>query len=165
MIIDNYKSIVERAIEKDVFPLKGRFQKLAGIKPKSTYLIEITFEIDNQLLEYVNINQFKKTTNRYRKDSEQKNPPVKAHYHIFSKNGKKEIYAINLDGTAHHQKHKGYLIPNKEADELRRLGVKLNNNNIIEILYLNNKTESKLLLESIQKDCLSVFIEIDEESA
>jgi hypothetical protein len=58
--------------------------------------------------------------------------PVKAHYHIYPNNGKQEIYAVNMDGSAHHKNNRGFEVPNKEAKELRKLGVEIPVNRIIE---------------------------------
>lgn len=131
-----------------------RFFELAGISQDNSYTIMVTFEFDGLLMESESIKKFEKTTNRYFFHAEKSHPPVKAHYHIIPNNGKKELYAVNIDGTAHHKKNKGHTIPEKEALELRKLGVQIPDNNIIEYfvmtvenmsLILENKTPEKKL--------------------
>ena len=39
---------------------------------------------------------------------------------------------MNLDGTAHHRKSKGFKVPKKHAEELKGLGVKFKEGNILE---------------------------------
>lgn len=143
-----------------------RFQELAGLRPfgadaKRTYLIEFTFDFGNSLNEHEYVKSFQKTGNRFFYHAQETDPPVKAHYHIIPKNSKKEIYSVNTDGTAHHRRNRGYEIPRKEADELRKLGVDINLDNILESVDMA-ENENKLLLEnSIQNDCISVFIEFE----
>ncbi|MFN2262400.1 MAG: hypothetical protein ABR595_10080 [Psychroflexus sp.] len=95
--------------------------------------IEISFSPE-LLLEFEQIKKFKSSNNRYFKHPADSNIPCQAHYHIIGSKGNYEIYAVNLDGCAHHRQNKNYEIPKKEADELRRLGVKIRPNNIIEMI-------------------------------
>lgn len=117
---------------------RNRFQELAGLKEsnifKSKYAIQITIHRPSSLLlEHEQYKQFKKTTNRYTKHPEDTSIPVKAHYHVYPSNSKKELYAVNIeDGKAHHKDNRGHQVPKKEADELRTLGVKIPCNNILE---------------------------------
>jgi hypothetical protein len=162
--IKNFKQFIESLAGKHFQPEVKRFQELAGLRPTTsqsgeTYLIELTFDIEQTLTEHEFIKGFKKTSNRYYFHPESTNPPVKGHYHIIPKNGKKEIYAVNLDGTAHHQVNKGYPIPKKEAEELRLLGVSIKDDLIIEILDLTG-SDNALLTESLKNDCISIFLEI-----
>ena len=166
--IKNYQQFIEGMADKNFQPYIKRFYELAGVAPtgaisKRTYLIEVTFDFGQSLLEHENIKGFKKTNNRYYYHSASTNPPVKGHYHVIPKNGKEEIYAVNLDGTAHHQVNKGYQIPKKEADELRQLGVDIKPDRFIESIDLLDGHEKTLLLESLNKDCVSIFIEIEED--
>lgn len=140
--IKNFKQFLE-SIERDAYnPEFKRIQVLSGIKPtnvdnKETYLIKITFESDSLLLEHKSLKSFKGSTNKMLKHPSSTHPPVKGHYHVYPKNGKDEIYAVNLDGTAHHQRHQGYEIPRKEAEELRALGVDIRPDRIIEYLEIS----------------------------
>jgi hypothetical protein len=140
---------------------KKRFQELAGINPSNflnRYAIQITiYRPEGLLIEHDQYRKFQKTTNRYIYHPENPSIPVKAHYHIYPSNSKKELYAVNVDdGTAHHKSNRGYEVPKKEADELRSLGVKIPDNNIL---------ESKLFTinESNDDDFLTTFIFIDDE--
>lgn len=121
-----------------------RQQKLAGIK--TSYAIEVVFHTsDSELIfEHKTYQQFQKTQNRYTYHPEDKNIPVKGHYHIYPSNSKKEIYAVNLDGTAHHKNNRGFEVPKKEATELRKLGVQIPDNRILEHkeVFINEKLES-----------------------
>ncbi len=165
--INNYGEFIERVGAKNFKPYLKRFKELAGLRKTgedapNTYIIEITFDFGESLLEHERISRFKKTNNRYYYHPESTNPPVKAHYHVISRNGNQEIYAINTDGTAHHKVNKGYRIPDKEADELRSLGVNINQDNIIESIEFTENEVKLILNESITRDCLSIFIEIEE---
>jgi hypothetical protein len=168
--IKNFKQFIE-SIEKDAYqPIIKRMQVLAGINPtdtdkKETYLIKITFETESLLLEHITLKSFKGSTNRMLKHPATTHPPVKGHYHVYPKNGKDEIYAVNFDGTAHHQKNKGFEIPKKEADELRALGVDINPDRIIEYLETYEDGNQLLLTESLSNDYVSIFIEINEDEA
>lgn len=124
------------------------------------YLIKITFS--RSLNEHRQIQDFKKSTNRFIYHPEQTHPPVKAHYHVIPRNGNNEIYAVNIDGTAHHQKNKGYKIPKKEAKELRKMGVKLNSDNIIEYFEMDMQ---ELLVEEneFSANCLYLLIEYSSD--
>lgn len=141
-----------------------RFQELAGLKEsdiyKSQYAIQITIDKPDNiglLLEHEQYKKFKKTNNRYTKHPENPAIPVKAHYHIYPSNSKEELYAVNVDdGKAHHKKNRGHIVPKKEADELRTLGVQIPTDNILESrqLLINENTTDKYL---------TIFIIIDEE--
>jgi hypothetical protein len=50
-----------------------------------------------------------------------------------------------MDGTAHHRRNKGYEVPKKEADELRKFGVQIPANRIIECvdLIINEELENR----------------------
>jgi hypothetical protein len=139
----------------------NRFQKLAGLKEsntsKSKYAIQITiYKTSGLLLEHEQYKQFKKTTNRYTKHPEDTSIPVKAHYHVYPSNSKKELYAVNIeDGKAHHKDNRGHQIPQKEADELRSLGVKIPKDNILE-------SRQFTINESIDENFLTTFIVIPE---
>ncbi len=117
---------------------KYRMQKLSGIEiedleNKYSILISIgEYDGKSLITEHEKYQGFQKTTNRYIKHPENLDIPVSAHYHVYPNNGKIEIYAVNMDGTAHHKKHSGYEVPNKEAKELKKLGVNIPLNRIIE---------------------------------
>lgn len=165
--IKNYQQFIEDVADRNFRPYVKRFQELAGLRPtgldaEETYLIEVTFDFGNSLLEHESIKNFKKTNNRYYFHPESTNPPVKGHYHVIPSNGKQEIYAVNLDGTAHHKVNKGYQIPKKEADELRGLGVDIKDDRIIESIEFLENDQKQLLTESLKHDCISIFIEIEE---
>ena len=167
--IENYQQFIENVADKHFRPHIKRFKQLAGLSPTGidapkTYLIELTFDFgDSLLLEHNAIKNFRNSTNRYYFHPEQTNPPVKAHYHIIPVRGKEEIYAVNMDGTAHHKVNKGYQISKKEADELRSLGVNIKNDNIIEHLDFLEGDEKKLLTESLKKDLITIYLEVEEE--
>jgi hypothetical protein len=166
--IKNFKQFVE-SIEKGAYlPDIKRMQVLARIKPtdsdkKETYLIKVTFESENLLLEHISLKSFKGSTNKMLKHPAKTHPPVKGHYHVYPKNGKDELYAVNMDGTAHHQRHQGYEIPKKEAEELRALGVDIRPDRIIEFLEFSEDKHTKLLTESLGEEYVSIYIEIDEQ--
>jgi hypothetical protein len=166
--IKNFKQFVE-SIEKGAYlPDIKRIQVLAGIMPtdsdkKETYLIKVTFESENLLLEHISLKSFKGSTNKMLKHPAKTHPPVKGHYHVYPKNGKDELYAVNMDGTAHHQRHQGYEIPKKEAEELRALGVDIRPDRIIEFLEFSEDKHTKLLTESLGEEYVSIYIEIDEQ--
>ena len=103
----------------------------------SIQCIEISFSSD-LLLEFEQIKSFKNSKNRYFKHPADSNIPCKAHYHIIGSKGNYEIYAVNMDGTAHHRQNKNYEVPKKEADELRKLGVILKPSNIIEMIEISD---------------------------
>jgi len=165
--IKNYQKFIEDLANRNFIPILNRFQRLANLRPigidaNATYLIEVTFDFGNSLLEHESIKNFRKSNNRFYLHPETTNPPVKGHYHVIPYNGKQEIYAVNLDGTAHHKVNKGYQIPKKEADELRSLGVEINTDRIIESVDFLETDQRQLLTESINHDCISIFIEIEE---
>lgn len=137
------KSLNETANQSDNSATKKRMQKLAGIEIDNSddqYCILITVgESDGRSLitEHEKYQSFKKTTNRYLYHPENPDIPVKAHYHIYPNNGKQEIYSVNMDGTAHHKKNRGYQVPSKEAKELRALGVTIPDDRIIENIQVD----------------------------
>jgi hypothetical protein len=166
-IIKNYQQFIEDIADRNFRPYVKRFQELAGLRPTGldapkTYLIEVTFDFGETLLEHNSIKNFKKSTNRYYYHPEETNPPVKAHYHVIPSKGKEEIYAVNMDGTAHHRVNKGYQIRRKEADELRSLGVHINSDNIIEHLEFLEGTDKQLLIESLSHTLITIYLEIEE---
>jgi hypothetical protein len=149
--------------EKNKLKQANRFKELAEIKEsdlyKNQYAIQLLIDkpSDDQLiLEHEQYSKFKKTTNLYAFHPENPSIPVKAHYHIYPSNSKKEVYAVNVDdGKAHHKKNRNFQVPKKEADELRALGVKIPTNNILESLQIT-------LNESTSNDYLTIFLIIDE---
>jgi hypothetical protein len=163
--IKNLKQFLE-SIERHAYnPDIRRMQVLAGIKPicgdkKETHLIKITLESDSLFLEHISLKKFKGSTNKMLKHPESTHPPVKGHYHVYPKNGKDEIYAVNMDGTAHHQRHQGYEIPRKEAEELRALGVNIRPDRIIEYLEISVDCQRLLITESTSEECTSILLEI-----
>lgn len=164
-IINNYEQFITRIVDKSFRPYVKRFRELAGLSPleeeKETYLIEFTFDFGDALWEHISIKNFKKSTNRYYFHPESTNPPVKGHYHVTPLKSNHEIYAVNLDGTAHHKSSRGYEIPRKEADELRSLGVNIKPDRMIESIDILEPAKRLLLTESVGKDCVSIFIEIE----
>ncbi|MBL0308945.1 MAG: hypothetical protein IPP77_04490 [Bacteroidetes bacterium] len=142
---------------------RQRFKELAGIKKtegtKIQFSIQLTFEKPtgaDLLTEHKQYTQFQNTTNRHTRHPENTTIPVKAHYHIVPSNSNKELYAVNVDGTAHHKKNRGHIVPKKEADELRTLGVTIPTNNIIE-------SKQWFITESIADNYLTFFLILDEE--
>lgn len=145
----------ESANSTDFKVFKSRNQKLAGIEPElqlDSYCVQLTFEDDNGnslITEHEKYQGFKKTTNKYIYHPKNPDIPVKAHYHIYPNNGKQEIYSVNMDGTAHHKKNRGYEVPSKEAKELRKLGVDIPKDRIIEnrqLDFLFSNSDSTLIL-------------------
>ncbi|MDY0142922.1 MAG: hypothetical protein RBR97_13615 [Bacteroidales bacterium] len=128
----------ESASKSNQLTEKYRMQKLADIpidnlKGKYCILISVGESEGKSLItEHEQYQGFQKTTNRYVQHPENPDIPVQAHYHIYPSKGKKEIYAVNMDGTAHHKKNRGYGVPKKEADELRKMGVEIPDDRIIE---------------------------------
>ncbi len=124
------------------------------------YAIEIIIENSGQcesIFEHQTYKTFKGTRNRYTYHPENNNIPVKAHYHIYPPNSKSEIYAVNIDGSAHHKKNRGYNVPSKEAKELRKLDVKLSSDNILEMKQLSEDYTSI-------DNFYSIFIIINNET-
>jgi len=75
---------------------------------------------------------------------------------VYPSNSKKELYAVNVDdGKAHHKNNKGHVVPGKEADELRTLGVQIPKTNILE-------SRQFTIQENNSHDLLITFIIIDE---
>ena len=66
---------------------------------------------------------------------------------------KKEIYAVNTDGTAHHQKNRGFIVPKNHAKELTKLGVTFKNGNLLENISVPNQEN---------KTYFTFFIILDE---
>jgi hypothetical protein len=132
------KELNESASQSNLLSEKYRMQKLAGIEIEeieNKYCIMVTVgdsEGKTLLLEHEKYQSFQKTSNRFLQHPANPDIPVQAHYHIYPNNGKKEIYAVNMDGTAHHKKNRGYEVPRKEAEELRNFGVQIPDNRIIE---------------------------------
>ncbi|WP_316791478.1 hypothetical protein [Pedobacter frigoris] len=133
------KSLVQFLLETEQENLQQflvcRNQELAGIK-ESTYFNRYSIQLivtgdPEMLMEHQMYRKFAKTNNLYTVHPEDKNVPVKRHYHIVDKH-KREIYAINTDGTAHHRSSSGVTIPKKEAEELEKLGVVIPENRLIE---------------------------------
>jgi hypothetical protein len=161
--IMNYAQFIEDVAKGNFKPYVKRFQELAGIRPlnEKTYLVEITFDFGAQLTEHEVIKKFKKTNKRYYFHPEETSPPVKAHYHVIGAKGNQELYAVSIDGTAHHRKNKGVLVPRKEADELRAMGVAIPPDNIIEHIDDNDSIKT-LLTESLNTDCVVLHLEFVE---
>lgn len=133
-----------------------RQKELMGIPQKEKYAIELTIHSDNYglITEHNKYQKFKKTQNRYSYHPADENIPVQRHYHIFPNNSKKEIYAVNVDGTAHHKINRGYEVSKKEAAELRKLGVQIPKNNILE--------DKEILITENVNSYSSIFIIISE---
>ena len=135
---------------------RNRNQELAKLSESNfftRYAIKITVEIEAKelLLEYNQFKQFKKSTDRYYKHPEDLNIPVQAHYHIVGSKSDQEIYAVNVDGTAHHKRNRGFEVPKKQADELRQLGVKIPTSNILEVKQLT-------LTEDMEDEFFTFFL-------
>lgn len=143
-----------------------KFRRLAGIneiEPKE-YIVKVTFFlglVEENLNEHLVYKNFQNSTNRYTYHPEQTNPPVKAHYHIYPEKSKDELYAVNVvDGKAHHKKNRGHIVPKKEADELRSMGVKLPLNNILESLTIYELEQRQIINESVNfENCVYLLIE------
>ncbi len=145
------------------FKYLKRFYELIGEKEKfEQYLIKITFPtgvVSESLNEHKVFQNFLNSSNRYNYHPETTNPPVKAHYHIYPLNSKQELYAVNVDdGKAHHKKNRGIIVPHKEADELRKLGVKLPDNNILETKSISEIYNIQILNERINEDNIIYLI-------
>lgn len=163
--IENFKEFLNETYNKaSAYELLRGMEKTKLVESNyvNRYAIQITFPVSSipeLLLEHNVYTTFRKTRNRYLYHPEDTNIPAKAHYHVYPPNGKKELYAVSIDGTAHHQKNKGIQISNKEADELRSLGVTIPLTNIIESLEILN--QPTLLTEGFEKEqFFSVFIMI-----
>lgn len=132
------KELNESASKSNLLTKEYRMQKLAnieidGVENKYCILVSVGDSEGRTLItEHEKYQSFQKTHNRYLQHPANPDIPVQAHYHIYPNNGKKEIYAVNMNGTAHHKKNRGYEVPNKEADELRKFGVNIPDNRIIE---------------------------------
>ncbi|WP_160715767.1 hypothetical protein [Chitinophaga solisilvae] len=144
------KAFIEReriSLEKFI---NNRRQELSGVKTSDfldRYAILITMEVEDKqlLLEHEKYKGFKKSTDLYYKHPEDTNIPVQAHYHVVNARSGKEIYAVNMDGTAHHRVNKGFQVPAKQAAELRSLGVKIPDNNLLEsIQFPLNESEARI---------------------
>ena len=130
-----------------------RFRKLSGIEDKNAeYLIKITLcnkVVAESLSEHYVYQNFIKSNNRFTYHAEKTNPPVKAHYHIYPNNSSDEIYAVNtVDGKAHHKSNRGHKVPRQEAEELRKLGVKLPDSNILETKLFSDIPDLNNLYEN-----------------
>lgn len=145
----------ESASKSNQLAEKYRMQKLADIpidNLESKYCILISvgeYEGESLIIEHEQYKGFQNTKNRYVKHPENLDIPVQAHYHIYPNKGKTEIYAVNMDGTAHHKKNRGYEVSKKEADELRKFGIEIPDNRIIEnrqIDFLGFELDQVLLL-------------------
>jgi hypothetical protein len=166
--IKDFNEFLEQLNKEAYNPEIKRMQILAGITKKNivvkeTYLIQITFDRESEIFEHISLKNFKGSTRKMLHHPAKTHPPVKGHYHVYSKNSKDEIYAVNMDGTAHHQKHQGYEIPRKEAEELRALGVTIKADRIIEYLDASEDDQRQLITETLQDDFISIYIEIEEE--
>ena len=125
-----------------------RNKELSGVAEsnlQNRYLIKVTVEsVSALLLEHEQYKKFKSSTNLYSKHPENPNIPVKGHYHVVDRKGKKEIYSVNMDGTAHHRTNKGYSVPKGEAEELAKMGVAFKDGNILENIDLKlNESQDK----------------------
>jgi hypothetical protein len=133
-----------------------KYRRLVGLKEvkQKKYLVKVTFYfglIKENLNEHLVYKNFQNSTNRYTYHPEQTNPPVLAHYHIYPEKSKDELYAVNVvDGKAHHKKNRGHVVPKKEADELRRMGVQLPLNNILENLTYYELEQREIINESVK---------------
>jgi len=91
--IKNYNQFIEDDANRNFKPYVKRFQELCirktGLDAKETYLIEVTFDFGNSLLEHESIKNFKKTNNKYYFHPDSTNPTVKEHYHEISAGNKK----------------------------------------------------------------------------
>ena len=166
--IKGFNEFLEQLNKEAYNPEIKRMQKLSGITKKNivvkeTYLIQITFDRESEIFEHISLKNFKGSTRKMLYHPAKTHPPVKGHYHVYSNNSKDEIYAVNMDGTAHHQKHQGYEIPRKEAEELRARGVTIKADRIIEYLDASEDDQRKLITETLQDDFISIYIEIEEE--
>ena len=140
-----------------------RFKRLSGIKTKKNeYLIKITIESSSLILEHESLTKFKNSTNRYLYHTEKTNPPVRAHYHVYPSNGSNEIYAVNVDGTAHHKSNRGFVVPRKEAEEFKTLGVAIKDNRIIEYLEFVENGQMQLLNESLKNFDETIYLKFEE---
>lgn len=142
-----------RIVKNESLVLRNeRFQLLAGIKEEelpNEYYIGVSFNIPKNrkvLLEFNRYSKFKSSSRVYRYDPADEQIPVKAHYHIYQAGSKKEVYSVNVDGTAHHRKNKSYKIPKKEAAELRSYGVKINSNNVLECTVISGATNNDIYM-------------------
>lgn len=97
-------------------------------------------------------------------------PNTLKHYHVYNKGN--EIFAININGTAHDKSH-GVRIPNKVADFLRSVNVNVPQNQIIEWLdplkfsFKDSNwaiiSEANRSNENSSDEFVIDFVEIDEE--
>lgn len=111
ILIETIKEIV--ISDKDDL-LKERWMFLAGITRQEMQngpyflQVEIGFHEEPEFLwEVKKYGSFTNSNKTYRYDPEDLKIPVKAHYHIYLPKSKKELYAVNLDGTAHHKRNRG----------------------------------------------------------
>lgn len=142
--------------------LKYLAEYTSNQEPQKLYAVEISFEENDTLLEHISSKKFTGTNNRYAKHPEQSHIPVKAHYHVYPPNSNQELYAVNVEGTAHHRINKGYKIPSKEADQLRSMGVAIKPDNILESIEVLPDQDSELILESVKHPKVSIFLIFEE---
>ena len=155
---DYFEEYFKRENESLNEAITKRMQELSGIiesKANSRYAIQITIETDTieLLLEYEQYKKFRKSNDLYYYHPEDTKIPVKAHYHVVNSKSKKEIYAVNTDGTAHHQKNRGFVVPKNHAKELTKLGVTFKNGNLLENISVPNQEN---------KTYFTFFIILDE---
>jgi hypothetical protein len=134
-----------------------RNQELSGLIESgyiNRYAIEVTIPVNNLLIEHEQYKKFARTNNLWRKDPANLNIPVQGHYHIVDPVSKEDIYSVNMDGTAHHRVNRGFEVPKKEAEELRKFGVTIPANRIIECIELT-------MNESFNEDTVSYFFIIE----
>lgn len=131
------ESLVNSHEQNEIEILRRRNQERAGIIPSNLinrYAFLITIDSDRIkqiLLEYEQFKKFQNSTNLYYKHPENPSIPVKGHYHVVDSKGRQEIYSVNFDGSAHHKKNRGYKVPDREAVELKRLGVQFSDDNVL----------------------------------
>lgn len=135
------------------------FQSDRSKTQPETYTIRVTFDESLLLTEHQHVQQFQKSQNRYYYHPEETHPAVEAHYHIIGPRGKQELYSVTMSGKAHHKVNRGYQIPRREADELRKLGVAVPANNIIESIEMASP-EQQLLVESLLTDAVATYAEL-----
>lgn len=164
--IEDFKDFLNKSYDKKtVYEVTRSLELSKAVESNylNRYAIQITFNVSSVpelILEHKVYNTFAKTRNRFTYHPEDTDIPVKAHYHIYPPNGKKELYAVNIDGTAHHKKNRGVTISKKEADELRSMGVAIPANNIIECLVTDDAV--RIINEGFQNESFySIFLMIE----
>ncbi len=138
-----FEQIQQKELENKTRATIKRFRELAGIDEShflERYAIQVIVSAPEELLlEHEQYDRFKKSTDLMMYHPENPAIPVRAHYHVLDGKSKAEKYAVNLDGTAHHKKNRGHVVPKRQADELRAMGVKIPNNNILECLTFSKE--------------------------